>query len=155
QATNRRRLGRDPDRSRHDLPNHARADVGALVTKVLVTVRRLLGAPAADRGAPARERDALALVGREQGEVWITLAREGAEMALRVERQVVPNVAAIDDDREIHVRRVVLRARRQLDRRAQRLKMLGRMALEERLRSFGAREAELLDRRLRVLLDQV
>ena len=64
------------------------------------------------------------------------LARLRVAHAAGIPGQVVPHVAAIDDDREIHVGRVVLGQRRQLDRRAQTAEIGGGMALEEGQRAF-------------------
>src|SRR6185295_4899294 len=55
----RRGRGRDPHRRGYDVAPHARPDVGDLVRVVLLTVGGHLGAPAADGGSPAHQRDAL------------------------------------------------------------------------------------------------
>ena len=83
------------------------------------------------------------------------LLRTWAELPVVVEGQVVPDVAAINDDRQVHLLRVVVGGRRQLDRRAQVLELGGRVALEERQRRLRVGEAELLNRQLRVFVDQV
>src|SRR6185436_5232942 len=110
---------------RRDLAQHARPDVRALVTVVLVAVAGLLRAPAADGGAPAHERHLLALVIGVQGQAGETLPRRIAPLVLVVEPRIVPDVPAIDDDRELHVRRVVLGPGWQLDRSPEALERRG------------------------------
>ena len=155
QRPDRRRRGRDPHRPRDDVADHARADVRLLVAEVFVAVRRLLRSPAADGRPPARQRRQLAADLRVQRQRRVLLARLRLVVALLVERQVVPDVAAIDDDREVHVVGVVVGTRGQLDRHAQPLELGRRVALEERERRRAVCQLHLIQRRLQVLVDQV
>ena len=108
QAADGRRGRREPDRARHHVADDPRAHVRALVAEVLVAVAGLLGAPAADGGAPLGQHDVLVPVLHVQGELRILLARLRFIGAGGVEGQVVPDVAAVDDHRQIHVGPVVL-----------------------------------------------
>src|SRR5688572_29580680 len=71
-------------------------------------VADLLAAPAADRGAVPRDRDLLPVVARGDRHARAALDRLRPLLALLVEREVVPDVAAIVVEREIHVAVVVL-----------------------------------------------
>ena len=153
QGANGRGLGRDPHRASHHVADHTWPHVRAFVAIVFVAVRGLLGAPAADGGAPARERDALFLVLHVDVEAGVTLARLWVARARRIPGQVVPDLAAIDHDGQIHVGPVVLGQGRQVDRCAQMAKIGSAVPLEKGQRSLGAGQAELLDRGLGHLLD--
>jgi hypothetical protein len=103
-----------PGGSGDDLLPDALADVGVLVLVHLLAVVHL-HAPGADGGRPAQERDLLPLVVGVEGEPRLALARLGEAAAALVEGEVVPDVAAIDDDLEVHVFAVVLGELRHAD----------------------------------------
>src|SRR5690606_39599504 len=108
-----------------------------------------------DGRAPARERNLLATVVEQQRERRVAAPRLCMPLALLVEGRVVPDVAPIDDDRELHVIAVVLGARRELHPDEEAFEILRRVALHECERLFWRGDPELLDDVLRALLGEV
>ena len=155
QRANRRRLRRNPHRSRADVADNTRPHVRALVAIVLIPVRSLLGAPAADRSSPAHQRDLLPVIVQVKREAWVGLARLRDRLAVVVVGQLVPDIAAIHDHRQLHGGLVVLGQRWQLDRDAQPLKVSRRVASKELLRCRSIGQPQLRQCGLGRLADEV
>ena len=79
----------------------------------------------------------------------------GIQDAVVLPRRLVPDVAAVDDEVELHVLAVVLRQRRQAQRDVEELEVLGRMLTQKGQELLRRLHAQLLNRGLRELLHEV